>query len=147
MKVFVNGVETDLQPSGAEISRLSDRLVVKTTAGSATAVAIRSGDAVLVSYRGQQYRIERKRPRASAQSGAATGELRAPMPGQIVDVLQKEGAEVRKGDKVLVLEAMKTQQAFVAPFDGTLVKVGVTKGEQVLDGALLAVIQPAEKPS
>ncbi len=143
MKLFVNGQEVELEPSDVKIDRLSDRLMVKTSAGSASAVAVRSGDAVLVSYRGQQYKVEGKRPRASAQGMAASGEIRAPMPGQIVDVILAEGSQVTKGDKILVLEAMKTQQAFSAPFDGMVAKVCVSKGEQVVDGALLALVEPS----
>jgi 3-methylcrotonyl-CoA carboxylase alpha subunit len=70
--------------------------------------------------------------------------MRAPMPGQIVDVLVSEGAKVAKGDKVLVLEAMKTQQAFLAPFDGVVEKLPVKKGEQVADGQLLALVTQSD---
>jgi 3-methylcrotonyl-CoA carboxylase alpha subunit len=144
VKLFVNGEEVEFSDEPVQIDRLSDRFVVKTTGGASTAVAIRSGDAVLVSYRGQQYKIERKRPRASVQGASASGEMRAPMPGQIVDVLLTEGTAVVKGDKILVLEAMKTQQAFTAPFDGTLTKVAVARGDQVVDGALLALVSPSD---
>lgn len=68
--------------------------------------------------------------------------MRAPMPGQIVDVLVERGANVTKGEKILVLEAMKTQQPFTAPFDGVVEKLDVTKGQQVAEGAVLAVVKP-----
>jgi biotin carboxyl carrier protein len=51
---------------------------------------------------------------------------------------------VEKGDKILVLEAMKTQQAFTAPFAGVVRRIEVEKGSQVSDGELLAVVEPAE---
>lgn len=66
------------------------------------------------------------------------------MPGVIVDVLLEAGVTVMKGDKILVLEAMKTQQPFLAPFDGTLAEVKVSKGEQVGEGALLALVTANE---
>lgn len=66
------------------------------------------------------------------------------MPGQIVDVLVKEGDAVHKGQKILVLEAMKTQQPFTAPFDGTVDKINVQKGKQVGDGEVLAILKPNE---
>lgn len=140
MKMYVDGSEVELSDGQAEIERLSDRLVVKTQAGAFTAVAVRSGDAVLISYQGRQFKVDRKRPRSSAQGTAASGELRAPMPGLIVDVLVESGGEVEKGDKILVLEAMKTQQAFTAPFRGHVEQLGVSKGDQVSDGDLLAVV-------
>jgi len=140
MKVFVNGHEVELNRTNVEISRISDRLIVKSLGGAATALAIRSGDATLVSYHGQQYKVETRKPRVGAHGVAANGEIRAPMPGQIVDVLVDNDSPVRKGDKVLVLEAMKTQQAFVAPFDGRVTKLAVASGDQVSDGDLLALI-------
>ncbi|HVT11779.1 MAG TPA: biotin/lipoyl-containing protein [Fimbriimonadaceae bacterium] len=143
MKIYVDGHEIELDGGQAEIERLSDRLVVRTNAGTATAVAVRAGDAVLISYLGRQFKVERKRPRSGVQGAKATGELRAPMPGLIVDVLVEAGATVEKGDKILVLEAMKTQQAFTAPFDGAVEKLCVAKGDQVSDGELLAVVAPA----
>lgn len=141
MKIFVDGVKAEVEPSPAGVHRLHDRLVIKTDRGAETAVAVRKGDAVLVSFRGMQYKVERKRPRSTHHGAAASGELRAPMPGQIVDVLLQAGAAVSKGDKILVLEAMKTQQPFVAPFDGVLERVEVAKGDQVGDGALLALVR------
>lgn len=146
MRLFINGQECELTNIEVEITRISDRLIVKTADGSQSALAIRKGDSVLVSYLGRQFRIERNRPRSGVHGVAASGEMRAPMPGQIVDVLVDEGASVQKGDKILVLEAMKTQQPFTAPFEGTVSKLSVSKGDQVLDGALLAIIQPLAEP-
>ncbi len=139
MRRFVNGVETDLELSGAEITYLPDRLAVRTADGTQTAVAIRQGDTVHISYLGQTFTIE-KVARVKSGRGSGDGELRAPMPGLIVDVLQPEGAQVKKGDKILVLEAMKTQQAFIAPFDGVVTSLKTEKGQQVADGQLLAVV-------
>ena len=144
MKRFVDGVEVDLVESSASVSRLGDRLMVRTPTGVSSAVAVRSGDAVLVSYRGRQYRVEKKSSAARSSSGVASGELRAPMPGSIVDVRVAEGDTVSKGDVLLVLEAMKTQQPFPAPFDGVVKKLPVAKGDQVQDNTLLAVVAPAQ---
>ena len=142
MRLFVDGNPVYFGPNEAEISALPDRLAVRTESGTATVVAVRSGDVVLLSYRGRQYRIGGKPSRAATHTPADSGELRAPMPGQIVDLLVAVGASVNKGERILVLEAMKTQQPFVAPFDGTLTQLAVAKGEQVGDGALLAVVEP-----
>ncbi|HSI71656.1 MAG TPA: biotin/lipoyl-containing protein [Fimbriimonas sp.] len=144
MKRFVNGEEVELADSGADISRLADRLMVRTDAGTSSAVAVRDGDAVLVSYRGQQYRVEKKAARARHHGAASSGELRAPMPGLIVDVRVEKGQLVEKGDTVLVLEAMKTQQPFTAPFSGVVKELNVAKGDQVNDGQLLALVEAPE---
>lgn len=142
MKRFVNGVEVELEADPSiEIETKDGLLFVRGPDGSNTAAAVRSGDAVLVSYRGSQYRLEKGSARArSARAGS--GEIHAPMPGRIADVLVKEGDAVKLGQKLLVLEAMKTQQAQVAPFDGMVERVTVQKGAQVEEGMLLVAVKP-----
>ena len=147
MRRYINGEEVELDPHAARVSKLPDRLIVHSDDGSFSAVAVRSGDKVQVSYKGHVYTVESARPRARAGSGGGNGELRAPMPGQIVDVLVSAGDAVIKGQKVLVLEAMKTQQPFTAPFDGTVDKMNVEKGRQVGEGEVLAVLKPNEAAS
>jgi 3-methylcrotonyl-CoA carboxylase alpha subunit len=143
MRRFVNGEEVELDASSATVTRLSDRLIVHTSDGAFSAAAVRQGDAVLVSYKGNQYRIEKKQARSRAHGAASSGELRALMPGLIVDVRVSQGDTLEKGATVLVLEAMKTQQPFVAPFNGTVKELSVAKGDQVNDGQLLALIEEA----
>jgi len=142
MRRFVNGDEVELHKTSIEVQSLGDRLIVKTPQGSFTAIAVKQDSAVLISFKGRQYRVEERRSRTLSPALAGSGELRAPMPGQIVDIRHSVGDLVKKGDTILVLEAMKTQQPFLAPFDGTIVQLDVVKGGQVEDGAILAVIQP-----
>jgi len=143
MKRFVDGMEVELDEADATpIHLLSDRLSVHGPDGTFSAVAVRSGDAVLVSYRGRQFRIERSLSRARAARGGETGEIFAPMPGLIVEVLVAVGESVKNGQKLLVLEAMKTQQAFVAPFDGHVSRVAVQATDQVVEGQELIVVEP-----
>lgn len=143
MKRFVNGEAVELTHADATVVHSNDRLIVKTEDGAFSAAAVRVGDTVHVSYRGKTYLVEKAtRPRGAG--GAGSGELRAPMPGLIVDVLLEPGVSVIKGDKILVLEAMKTQQPFLAPFDGTITEIKVSKGEQVGEGALLAIVTANE---
>jgi biotin carboxyl carrier protein len=140
MKHVVNGREWE---PGAEtdavVSRLPDRLVVRTRHGSFTALAVRSSGATYVSYRGRSYKVARAGRRAGAE-GAADGELRAPMPGMIVGMFCKEGDKVEAGDRLMVLEAMKMQQPVLAPLAGHVVSVGVAQGDQVEEGQVLAQV-------
>ncbi len=145
MKRIVNGAEVELAEGQANVRSFGDRLLVTTPDGTHSGVAVRKGDAVYVSYRGRQFVVEPVRAARGAAVGANTGELRSPMPGQVVDVMVSEGDTVTKGQKVVVLEAMKTQQTFTAPFDGRIAKLAVSKGEQVSDGTLIAVVEPAEE--
>jgi len=142
MKIFVNGDEIELQRTDTSVNIGHDRLIVRSPLGTNTALAQRVGDTIWVSFLGHQYRIETKARRAHSFGQVSTGELRAPMPGSIVAIRLNEGAPVKKGDTILVLEAMKTQQPFHAPFDGVLAKVLVAIGDQVSDGAILAIVEP-----
>lgn len=145
MKRLVNGVQADLEPSGAEVSTLPDRLLVRTASGSSSAAAVRIGDAVLVSYRGRQFKIEPVKAGRGQASSSHDGEIVSPMPGQVVDVLVSLNDSVTKGQKLLVLEAMKTQQAFASPFDGKIVKLSVSKGDQVSEGLLMVQVEPVKE--
>ena len=78
---------------------------------------------------------------APAPVAAATGEqVTAPMPGTILKVNVTQGAAVKKGDILVVLEAMKMENEILAPKDGTVAQIAVSKGATVDTGALLAVI-------
>lgn len=66
--------------------------------------------------------------------------MNAPMPGTILEVRVTEGATVKKGDILLILEAMKMENEIMAPCDGTVTSVSVTKGAAVESGALLCTI-------
>ena len=71
----------------------------------------------------------------------AEGSLLAPMPAAVMSVAVTEGQEVKKGDIVVVLEAMKMQHTITAPYDGVVTELSATAGAQVESGAVLAVIE------
>ena len=78
---------------------------------------------------------------APAPAAPAGGEkVSAPMPGTILDVRVSNGAAVKKGDILFILEAMKMENEIMAPCDGTIASVSVTKGASVESGSLLCVI-------
>ena len=78
---------------------------------------------------------------AAPTAAPANGEtVTAPMPGTILAVNVQNGAAVKKGDVLMVLEAMKMENEIVAPADGTVASVNVTKGASVETGAVLCVI-------
>ncbi len=58
-------------------------------------------------------------------------EIKAPMPGLIFDIKVKEGDEVKKGDPVLILEAMKMENILKSPGDGIVKSVKIKKGQSV----------------
>lgn len=141
MKRIVNGNEVDLAPSGAQVIRHDGALLVRHNGQTRSALAVRSGDDVFVSYQGRQFVVSQGTKKRHRVAAIGSGEIRAPMPGAIVDVLVKEGQSVAKGDKLVVIEAMKTQQPFTAPFDGVVASVRVEVGAQVVDGQVLVQVQ------
>jgi oxaloacetate decarboxylase alpha subunit/pyruvate carboxylase subunit B len=83
-------------------------------------------------------------PAAPAASEAADGSgtpLKAPMPGLIIRYLKQVGDAVKKGEGVVVLEAMKMENALVAPCDGVVKAVKFASGDNVAKGATLVLIE------
>ena len=73
-------------------------------------------------------------------SETQAGGLIAPMPGKVVDLKVKTGSKVRKGDTLVILEAMKMEHQVKAPEDGKITKVLIKKDDQLENGALLMVL-------
>lgn len=113
-KVTVNGTAYEITLEAI------DAADVKTTAAPATAPVAAPAPAA-----------------APATAGGET--VNAPMPGNILDIKVANGAAVKKGDVLLILEAMKMENEIMAPCDGT-VTVAVTKGSAVETGAVLCTI-------
>lgn len=64
-------------------------------------------------------------------------QIKAPMPGLVLSVLVAEGDEVKKGDNLLVLEAMKMENMIKSPTDGIVKKVAIKQGDKVEKNELL----------
>lgn len=79
---------------------------------------------------------------APAAPAGAQGAVKvnAPMPGKILGVKVNAGQAVKKGDVVVILEAMKMENEIVAPSDGTIASVNVTVGQSVEAGDVLATL-------
>lgn len=80
----------------------------------------------------------KKAPAAAGAAGAV--KVSAPMPGKIIAVKKDAGAAVKKGEVILVLEAMKMENEIVAPQDGTVASVNVAAGDAVEAGDVLATM-------
>lgn len=97
----------------------------------------------------KEFRVGLADPRDRRSSSAAFAhgdgkkEISAPMPGRIVRVLAEEGREVRAGEGVVVIEAMKMQNEIPAPQAGRLVKIFVSEGTSVETGQKLFEVEPA----
>ena len=67
--------------------------------------------------------------------------IRAPMPGRVVRVEARPGVQVKRGDTLLVLEAMKMQNEIAAPQDGIVKEVRVVEGDSVIADQIVAVLE------
>ena len=77
-------------------------------------------------------------PKATGAAGAVS--VKAPMPGNIMKVNCKAGASVKKGDVLIVLEAMKMENDICAPQDGVVASVEVAQGATVETDAVLVTL-------
>ena len=77
---------------------------------------------------------------SAAQSTAEGAKVLSPMPGTILEVKVQNGQAVKAGDVMFILEAMKMENDIVAPQDGTIKQIVVSKGASVDTDAVLAVI-------
>lgn len=78
-------------------------------------------------------------PKPAAPAGVAGAvKVNAPMPGKILSVKASAGQAVKKGDVIMILEAMKMENEIVAPQDGTIAGINVSAGDSVEAGAVLA---------
>lgn len=64
-------------------------------------------------------------------AGKKVNDIKAPMPGLVLNVAVAEGQAIKKGDPILVLEAMKMENVIKAPADGAIRKISVNKGDKV----------------
>lgn len=79
-------------------------------------------------------------PAPTAAPSASGAQVTSPLPGVILDIAVKEGDTVKKGDKVVVLEAMKMENIIEATADGVIKQIKVKKSDSVLEGEVLAII-------
>ena len=126
-KLNVNGVAFDVEILGAPLSEGDLPEVAAAAAPAAPVAAAPKAESA---------------PAAPAAKGAAgAGEpVNAPLPGVVTKVLVAAGQAVKKGDTVVVLEAMKVENNITAECDGTVTGICVAAGDSVLEGTTLLTI-------
>lgn len=145
MKYDVNGEIVDLNPDPSlKIEKVGDRWLMRTPSGTKSALVVRRGDTTYVSFQGRTYRVAPPQRRREGESAVSSGTQRAPLPGQVVEVLVTEGEAVTAGQRLVVVEAMKMQQPVLAPFDGVVHQLPVRAGDKVSEGDLLVEVRPHE---
>jgi 3-methylcrotonyl-CoA carboxylase alpha subunit len=104
---------------------------------------VERGGALTVFLKGRRYELALAGPRMAAERDEApSGGLAAPMPGKVVQVHARPGEAVRRGQALIVLEAMKMEHAILAPGDGRVREVRYKEGDVVPEGAELMTFEP-----
>ena len=80
-------------------------------------------------------------PVAKPAAGGAKSGVKSPLPGVILDIKVNVGDEVKKGQTIIILEAMKMENSINADKDGKIAAINVSKGESVLEGTDLVIIE------
>jgi glutaconyl-CoA/methylmalonyl-CoA decarboxylase subunit gamma len=83
------------------------------------------------------FSLQRKKVLSSSSGKTDKLVVRAPMPGKIIDVLVREGSEVKIGEPIIILEAMKMQNEIQSAVNGTVVKIGVKADQNVMKDDVL----------
>src|SRR5579885_587048 len=125
---------------GAEVSVSGAR-----PAGDALAVV--ADGVAYVLRQGRQTKVA-LRDLALEEAGEAGsgGVIRAPMHGKVLAVLVEQGAQVKRGQRLAIIEAMKMEHTLTAPCDGIVAEIAVAPNAQVSEGARLMLVEPAAEP-
>ena len=110
-----------------------------TTADAGELVALPDGNILFLD--GDAWLVDEPRAGHGGADAGAEGPIMAPMPGRIISVDVAKGNKVSKGQKLLVLEAMKMEQAMLAPFAGVVAELKAIAGAQVSEGTLLVRVE------
>ncbi len=143
-----------------EQAKEEEELVRKALSGELTAKATKDKPANLRAFDvyvdGEHFEVEVADPNApvggaprikkekKVDDDEQPGSLHAPIPGMIAEYKVKEGDEVKKGDVVAVLEAMKMFNNMESPADGTIKEIKFDVGDSVAKGDIILVVEPKE---
>ena len=102
--------------------------------------AVEDHEHLIIFDSGYTYRLKQISDTGHSTEEEPTGNLISPMPGRLVEVMVNEGRRVKKGDTLLVLEAMKIEHVIAAPHEGTVQSLYYHEGDMVEEGVELLVL-------
>jgi 3-methylcrotonyl-CoA carboxylase alpha subunit len=141
--------------TGFRVAGPAERRVRLAVAGSAQVVELTQfvpnaviadvEDAALVFSAGEAWQFGPERADSGQKASAGNGAIVSPMPGVIAAVNVTAGDAVIRGQRLLVVEAMKMEYALLAPFAGTVTSLHAGVGQHVAEGALLARVETKQE--
>ncbi len=137
-RVRVDGAE------GLPVTPAADGIVRIGTAPARTAWVAASGDVRWVFLDGQVFRFDVETTSGRRRTGAHHGALSAPMPATVIRIAAQPGAAVKRGETLIVLEAMKMELPIRAGADGVVTQVHCREGELVQPGTTLIELDETE---
>lgn len=135
--VTVGGQAFDLQVDSVAAGVFACRLGSRRE----TFHCVRDGDVVHLFWRGRAYRLDEDTETSRASHRHVADGLEAPMPGKVIAVNVAPGDTVGKGDELLVVEAMKMENAVRAPREGRVKSVAARVGDMVSPGVVLVELE------
>jgi 3-methylcrotonyl-CoA carboxylase alpha subunit len=135
-------VVLDGRPLPVRVEELSPgRILVLAESRREIVHCVREGLSVHVSWRGAVYRLEEEREGARPGAPGSAHGLEAPMPGKVIAIRVAPGQSVVKGQELLVVEAMKMENALRAPRDGRVKALFAKPGDMVGPGVVLVDLE------
>lgn len=128
--VEIRGVEGSIAQIEVNGTLYEVEVEQKETARSKTPTLVRS-----------QISSKRSESKIKKSVSKRANQVKAPLPGNIFKILVKEGDKIKKGDKIMIMEAMKMENNVLAEKDGKISSIKVKEGDSVLQNDVLAEIE------
>lgn len=148
-RFFVNGAAIELDAQALTDNNRSN-VIYKNKSYNVEVVELNSQEkTAAIKVNGSLYKVQMedqfdlllKKLGMDAAAGTKIREIKAPMPGMVLKILVTEGTEVRKGDNLLVLEAMKMENILKSTTDGVVKKINVAQGDKIEKNTVLLQFQ------
>jgi len=111
-----------------------------------SAKAVQKDQDFTIFHEGAVHHLYHYLPGAEDDDGVGgSGVIVTPMPGKVTRLMVAEGDEVKEGQPLMILEAMKMEHTIKADIDGSVSQMSLSEGDQVADGHVLIRIEGAEE--
>ncbi|MCM8526818.1 MAG: biotin/lipoyl-binding protein [Lentisphaeraceae bacterium] len=156
-KLLINGQEIEVEITSKSSSSISfsfngksyDYSVFKSEPGKVILSDATGKVSTVYSSKGNlydsasgQFKVENLKSGSVEDSKVKSNQLISPLPGKVIKVCLNNGSQVKEGDEILRIEAMKMEHRICAQIDGKIKAIYVKEGDTVQDGQLLGEIEP-----